>query len=85
MLVHKKDGSWRLCIEYQTLYKVAIWNRYPIQWIGELLDQLKGDKFFNNIDLNFGYHQVPIEPSDVWNTELKNKEGHFKWLVMLLG
>ena len=65
MLVQKKDGTWRLCIDYQTLKKIIVWNRYPIPQIDDLLDQLKGEKYFNKIDLKSGYHKVPIEPSDV--------------------
>eukprot|EP00253_Pinus_taeda_P033875 PITA_33875 len=52
--------------------------------IQELLqkDQLKGAKYFSKIDLKLGYHQLPIEPSDVWNTAFKDMEGLFEWLVM---
>eukprot|EP00253_Pinus_taeda_P031477 PITA_31477 len=55
---------------------------YPIPRIDELLDQLKGAKYFSEIDLKSGYHQVPIKPSNVWNTAFKAKEGLFEWLVM---
>eukprot|EP00253_Pinus_taeda_P016446 PITA_16446 len=48
--------------------------------IQELLQ--KGGKYFSKIDLKSGYHQVPIEPSDVWKVSFKAKEGLFKWLVM---
>ena len=85
MLVQKKDGTWRLYIDYRALNKIIVQNRYLIPRIYDLLDQLKGAKYFSKIDLKFGYHQVPIEPFDVWNTTSKAKEGHFEWLVMPFG
>eukprot|EP00253_Pinus_taeda_P024427 PITA_24427 len=57
-------------------------NRYPIQQIHDLLDHLKGAKCFSKIDLKSIYHQVSIEPSNVWKTAFKSKEGLFEWLVM---
>ena len=85
MLVQKKDETLRLCINYRALNKITIHNRYPIPRINDLLDQLKGAKYFSKIDLKSGYHQVPIEPSDVWKTAFKAKEGLFEWLVMTFG
>jgi len=65
VLVQKKDGTWTLCIDYQALNKITVCNRYLIPWIDDLLDQLKAEKYFSKIDLKSGYHQLPIEPSDV--------------------
>jgi ketosteroid isomerase-like protein len=84
-LVQKKDGTWRLCIEYIALNKITVQNWYSIPQIDDLLDQLRGAKFFSKIDLKSDYHQVPIEQTDVWKTTFKSKEGLFEWLVMLFG
>ena len=67
------------------LNKITVHNRYPIPWIDDLLDHLKEEKSFSNIDLKSGYPQVPIEPSDVWKTSFRAKEGLFEWLVMPFG
>eukprot|EP00253_Pinus_taeda_P027308 PITA_27308 len=84
VLVQKKDGTWTL-IDYRALNKITVRNRYLIPQIDDLLDQLKAEKYFSKIDLKSGYHQVPIEPSDVWKNDFKAKDGLFKWLVMPFG
>ena len=60
-LVHKKYGTWGLCINYRDLNNITIQNRYPIFQIDNLLDQINGAKYFNNIDLKFDHHKVEIE------------------------
>ena len=64
---------------------MAVQNQYHIPHIDDLLYQIKGANYFNNIDLNYDCQQVPTEQADVWNTTFKYREGIFEWLVMPFG
>jgi hypothetical protein len=85
VLVQKKDGTWQINTGYIILNKITIKNRYPIPQIDNLIDQLKGTKLFSNIDLQLGYHQVPIEQTNVWKATFKSKQGLFELLVVPFG
>ena len=61
MLFLKKDGTLKLCIDYRQLNKMTIKNKYPLQRIDDLFDQLRGATILSNIDLRSGYHQVRIK------------------------
>jgi hypothetical protein len=56
--VHKKDGTLRMCVDYRTLNKVTMKNRYPLPWIDDLFDRLSGAKMFSRIDLRSGYYRI---------------------------
>ena len=64
IFVKKKDETMRLCIDYCQLNKMTIKNRYPLQRIDDLFDQLCGATVFLKIDLRSGYHQVKIKDED---------------------
>ncbi|GJV53525.1 reverse transcriptase domain-containing protein [Tanacetum coccineum] len=85
LFVKKKDGSFRMCIDYRELNKLTVKNRYPLPRIDDLFDQLQGSQFFSKIDLSFGYHQVRVHEDDIPKIAFRTRYGHFEFTVMPFG
>nr|GEW24463.1 putative reverse transcriptase domain-containing protein [Tanacetum cinerariifolium] len=85
LFVKKKDGSFRLCINYRELNKLMVKNRYPLPRIDDLFDQLQRSSVYSKIDLRSGYHQLRVCEADIPKTAFKTLYGHYEFQVMPFG
>ncbi|GJS61678.1 putative reverse transcriptase domain-containing protein [Tanacetum coccineum] len=85
LFVKKKDGSFRMCIDYRELNKITTKNRYPLLRIDDLFNQLQGSSVYSKIDLRSSCHPLRVCEEDIPKTAFKTRYGHYEFQVMPFG
>ena len=85
VLVRKKDGSVRWCLDYRGLNAVTVKDTFPLPLISDCIDTLSGSQFFSCLDAISGYWQIPVHPEDIHKTAFNTKYGSYEALRVPFG
>lgn len=85
ILVKKKDGTWRFCVDYRQLNNITVKNKYPLPIVDELLDELHGAAWFTKLGMWSRYHKIRLRVEDEPKTAFKTHHGHWEFRVMPFG
>jgi hypothetical protein len=79
LLVKKKTGEMRMCVDYRALNKVIVANRYPLPRIDDLLDKMQGATVFSTLDLLSAYHQIRLTDEDIPKSAFRTPTGLYEY------
>jgi hypothetical protein len=85
LFIPKKDGTWRICVDYRGLNKVTVKDKYPLPIMSELRDRLFKAKIFTKIDLKNGFNLIRIAEGHEWKTAFRTRYGLYQYNVMPFG
>jgi hypothetical protein len=75
LLVKKKDGAWRFCIDYRALNAITVKSKFPLSIIDEVMDELAGASWFSKLDLIARYHQICLAPREEYKIAFQTHSG----------
>lgn len=85
LLIKKKTGDYRMCIDFRRLNAITVKDKYPLPLVEDQIDRLGDHKYFIGLDLASGYYQVPMAADSVARTTFVTPEGHYEFLRMPFG
>ena len=85
VIVPKKNGKWRVCIDYRELNKATLKDHFPLPFIDQVLDTLAGKSYFSFLDGFSGYNQIQVAPEDQDKTTFTCPSGTFAYRVLRFG
>ncbi|UYV63592.1 K02A2.6-like, partial [Cordylochernes scorpioides] len=85
VMVPKKDGNKRMCIDYRRLNEITLDDRQPLPHIQDMFDRLHGSRFFSTLDVAWGYWQIEMDPQSIQKTAFVTNDGHYEFLVIPFG
>ena len=85
VLIKKKDGGWRFCVDYRRLNDLTKKDKHPLPRIDDMLDRLSQGRYFSSVDLNSGYWQIAMDEESYEETAFTVAEGHYEFVKMPFG
>lgn len=85
LLVRKRDGTWRFCVDYRMLNALTVKSKFPIPVVDELLDELSQAQWFSCLDLRAGFNLIRLAPGEEHKMAFQTHWGQFEFIVMAFG
>lgn len=85
VLVRKKNGEIRMCIDYRSLNKITVRDNFPLPLIDDCLEYLDGKQCFSILDLKNGFHQIPMDANSIPYTSFVTPQGQYEYVKMPFG